>query len=227
MTIGIYVLKFKGTDKVYIGQSNFIEKRFTGHKRLLELGLGSTKLQEAYNIYGIPTMEILCECTLKELDDLETEAISIYNSRNNGFNSTDGGNTGSKLYGPDAGQSKYSREDIIKCFELLVNTTYMHKEIADITNVSINVINQISSGARHTWLAKEFPEMYEKLISLKYSKKSASRKGIVYPKIKSPTNEIFTISNLREFCRLHSIDPGHLGKVLKGIYKQHKGWTLA
>ena len=51
MTTGIYQLVFKGTDKVYIGQSIDIEHRYKGHISCLQLGKGVSKLQNAYNIY--------------------------------------------------------------------------------------------------------------------------------------------------------------------------------
>ena len=44
MTIGIYLLRFNGTHKVYVGQSINIEKRYTDHLYVLKRGLGTYKM---------------------------------------------------------------------------------------------------------------------------------------------------------------------------------------
>jgi len=88
MTIGIYKLNFKGTDKVYIGQSKNIESRFNSHISALRAGYSTKKLLEAYNSFGTPTIEILCECRIEELNDFENETIEIYNAVDNGFNAS-------------------------------------------------------------------------------------------------------------------------------------------
>jgi len=51
MTIGIYKLVFEGTDKVYIGQSICIEKRFNNH--LCELR------KERYILYLLEVRSLL------------------------------------------------------------------------------------------------------------------------------------------------------------------------
>ena len=72
MSKGIYLLRFKGTDKVYIGQSLNIEYRYRDH---LNPANRSQKLSEAFILYGNPTLEILCEATDDELDDLEERMV--------------------------------------------------------------------------------------------------------------------------------------------------------
>lgn len=43
-------------------------------------------------------------------------------------------------------------------------------------------------------------------------------------KIISPTNEIFFIKNLNDFCRLYGLDQGAMTKVAQGKRKHHKNW---
>ena len=67
MITGIYALKFIGTNKVYIGQSIDIQKRFLAHIYTLSNNRGSAKLQEAYNTFGKPYVDIILECSKEEL----------------------------------------------------------------------------------------------------------------------------------------------------------------
>ena len=52
-TSGIYIIKHKKSGKVYVGQSNYLARRFTDHKRYLNQGTHfSPRLQNAWNKYG-------------------------------------------------------------------------------------------------------------------------------------------------------------------------------
>lgn len=230
MTIGIYLLRFKGTDKVYVGQSLRIEERLTKHKYKLANNIASSKLQQAYSLYGAPYLEILLECTLEDnLDILENEAINIFNSVNNGFNSNSkagGGGTG--LQGIAHPNSKYSKEIIITVFKnLLIDIPF--KNIAKTTGVEISTIRDISKGKSHKWLASIYPEDYECLLSLIHNRvyNTAKHKNIEYPPILSPDNTVHTITNLSEFAREHNLNKSHLCGVLNKLRKTHKGWSLA
>lgn len=310
MTIGIYCLRFVGTDKVYIGQcSTDIEKiRYRQHLATFKNGKAAKKLLSAYLEFGIPTIEVLCECTIDELDRAEEEAIEIFDSVINGFNTltsaTDSPNTGvgalssnskytndqilevfyklvntpekstSTIYketgvsifvindisnlrshawlkeaypekylilentnrsknsgnynsykGADNSNSKYSSEQIIEAFNLLVSTCNTFKEIERITKVSTGMIAQIACLHSHGWLKEAFPEKYN-ILESSPSRKSAAGKGIVYPPIISPQGTVYTVENIREFSRTHALDNGHLGKVLNRKSMSHKGWKL-
>lgn len=49
----------------------------------------------------------------------------------------------------------------------------------------------------------------------------------VYPdKIVSPDGTIYTVDNIRDFCKTHKIDRGNFIRVLKGIAYHTKGWRL-
>lgn len=57
---------------------------------------------------------------------------------------------------------------------------------------------------------------------------TASAQGISYPPILSPDGVIYNVTCIAEFCRIHKLDTGSLGKVLRKAprYKSHKGWKL-
>lgn len=95
-TGSIYIIKNKINDKVYIGQTIMsVHERFMSHKKPSVLKQRSTyKLYNAMNKYGIDNfyVETLEEnVPLDELDELEIKYISQYDSYNNGYNSTPGG----------------------------------------------------------------------------------------------------------------------------------------
>ena len=107
MTIGIYRLVFPNTNKVYIGQSTDIEKRFRAHISTFTTNTATYKLQEAYRLYGKPSLEILIECSLAELNNAETEAVQIFNSYKGGFNSSPGGDL-TQRHGDNSPNAKYT-----------------------------------------------------------------------------------------------------------------------
>jgi len=88
MACGIYAIKNKINDKMYIGQSICIEKRFIRHKcNLKNKKHKNIHLQNSYNKYGIENFEyiIIEECEEKDLSKKEQKWINstkeIYNSQ--------------------------------------------------------------------------------------------------------------------------------------------------
>lgn len=232
MTCGIYLLRFIGTDKVYIGQSENIEARFTKHKSKLKACIHSSKLQEAYSLYGIPTLEILCECSKDMLDTTEFEGIDIFNSVTKGFNTLKSISGHSSLTGDAVYNAKYSNNKIIEVFKLLIADTMLSaNEISTITGVSIYVVQTISAGTNHKWLSEVFPIEYTELLDIKGNRNaythSAKARGIIYPNVISPLGVVHSIDNVRAFARKYSLQHSNLLTVLNGTYKQHKGWKLA
>lgn len=231
MTIGIYCLHFEGTDKVYIGKSKHIEERYRDHLYYFRLGKATEKLQKAYNDFGTPKLEVIFECQEKELYLAEIEAIEIYNSYLEGFNSTRGGELGGRgKQGPEHSSAKYTKEQILKCFNLLVHSSMLFKDIENNTGVTVPNINKIAAGTRHTWLKELFPIEYTIMINKKGNRNtnthSAIAKGIVYPVLLSPEGKKFNVTNTRAFARENNLDAGNLGKVLRKQVSQCKGWRL-
>lgn len=225
MTIGIYKLVFEGTDKVYIGQSICIEKRFNNHLCELRKGTSSKKLQEAYANFGTPKLEILSSCLLEELDTFEVETIDIYNSIENGFNLMLGGFSS---YGENSSGAKYSNNQYHKILELLVNTSLSNLDIANMTYTSESVVRHISDLSRHHWLSSVYPEEYAELVKLRSigTKRCAISRGIIYPPIISPEGVEYTVLNATSFAKEHGLLSGPLCSVLNGKTKTHKGWHL-
>lgn len=246
MTIGIYRLIFPNTAKCYIGQSVNIERRYVQHIRDMEKGVAAEKVQQAYHMYGKPTLDIILDdINISELDTLEKEAIEIFDCVSNGFNTyTDAFQAPSTLKGVDASNAKFNKEQILSVFNLLVYSDKSYPEISELTKVTVGAIASISVGKNHSWLSEEYPKEYSLLLNkigkrsnyrastdkgyynIVSEKLSAKAKGIVYPRIKSPSGEIYTIDNAYAFAKAHNLAGNHFQEVLNGHRKSHKGWRL-
>lgn len=224
MTCGIYLLNFNNTDKVYIGQSISIEDRFFKHKSAFIRKAASPKLQNAYNTYGMPNLEILVECSLSELNKTEKEAIEIFNSVINGFNTlAEAGNP--VLYGDSVGTSKYTNEQYKLVLDLLIQDSprLSKREIESVTGVSIYTIRHIAALESHAWLENAYPEQYKRLKEIKINLKYY--RGIEYPKLLSPDGEIHTVIHVTNFAKKHNLLQPKVTELLKGTRNVHKGWT--
>lgn len=233
MTCGIYRLVFTGTDKCYIGQSVNIEKRFRAHLISLKNSSSPTKLQQAFNKFGLPSLELILECKSSELDKAEIEAIQIFDSFINGFNSTTSqmpDNTGE-----NNGRHKWTNQEILYAAKLLLDPTIPLSTISNSTGISLCTIQRISAG-QYMWIQDIDAELYTKLIEAKKVRKrgkpgkTVEEKGIKIPPVISPVGEVFyNISNIRQFCLEHELDAGNFRKMLTGTYgfKSCKGWRLA
>lgn len=92
---GIYMIKNKVNNKIYIGQSFNIKERWAkGHIKPLEMNNHiNIHLQRSWNKYGKENFEfiIIEECIISELNKKEIFWIEFYDSFKNGYNRTLGG----------------------------------------------------------------------------------------------------------------------------------------
>lgn len=107
--IGIYMIRNKNNNKVYVGQTIDIDSRWMQHRSRLKSKTHENKhLQSAYDLYGKDAFEyiLLEECNEEELDEKEIFYIQYYDSYNNGYNQDLGGK-GCRGY-------KHTDEEILK-----------------------------------------------------------------------------------------------------------------
>ena len=99
---GIYMIKCKINNKVYIGQSKNIKKRFSYHRSALNRNNHDNDLlQNDWNKYGQDYFEfnIIVECEEHKLNELEREYINEYKSCDFSYNMTFGKDeNGAEIY---------------------------------------------------------------------------------------------------------------------------------
>lgn len=238
MTVGIYQLSWNEEDSlVYIGQSINIEYRYKQHSSALEGNIHSNyKLQEMYNKYvTLPNLSIIEECVASDLDILEISWTKEFDSINNGLNIISAGSGGGR--GLTHSGSKYTKFQILKVFSLLYKTVLTYEQVANKARLSKYLVHNIAGGNHHLWLKEFFPEQFQlmlsnKVVRSKLNVRSSEREGLIHPKLVSPEGEVFTVNNIRDFCKNHSVlstwctsTPSSIAKVLKGTKASHKGWT--
>ena len=111
--IGIYKITNKINNKSYIGISTDIENRWKQHKSEYNHKREANKLlYKAFNKYGIEnfTFEILEECEVIELSEKEKYYVNLFDTYNNGYNMTSGGED---FHGEGHPKHKLNKEDII------------------------------------------------------------------------------------------------------------------
>jgi len=225
MSIGIYKLVFDGTTKIYIGQSINIEARFKDHLNTLKSGRGICKLQDAYNLYGKPSLQIIEECKVNELNSKEINYIELYNSLIDGYNSIPGGNS---YCGENNSNSKYSNEDYFMVLWYLIQIpTYTHEEISSILNVSLWIIRQISRGESHEWLKELYPKEYNSMLAIHADgRRSNLNLGKNIPIIISPEGIEHEVPNVFQFAKRFGLNQPGLHKLISGDRHQYKGWRI-
>lgn len=136
--IGIYKFENKITHQCYIGQSTDIKRRYLDHKR--RSILGSSKFYKAIQQYGFDNFDftILEECSEQDLDKKERYWINYYNSFENGYNSTTGGN--------QYCSKKLTNLQILELQHLLIKSKKSFEELANQFNISIRTIYDINNG---------------------------------------------------------------------------------
>ena len=97
MSIGIYKIP-SPSNRVYIGQSINLERRFKHYKNLKEIK-GQKKVYHSIKKYGYinHTFEVLEECSENELNEREVYWINFYNCVEEGLNISGGGGSFGKL----------------------------------------------------------------------------------------------------------------------------------
>jgi len=204
MTIGIYALYWEEQDLIYIGQSQNIEKRFKEHLRKMQYSSHTNyKVQDAFNLYGKPVLEIIEISTINNLNYLEIYWTKEFNSIDKGLNIIEAGQVG---YGYKSNNSKYSELQIIKVLRYLSNPYLSYKDIKEKTKVSTSTINNIANGTAHLWLKDRYPLHYNRMVDRKSLRVGFSNRTSIYSKVVSPIGDVYLVTQIKDFALKYNLN---------------------
>ena len=155
MSIGIYKYTNKLNGQVYIGQSTDIENRYKQHlydsSQRPDRGTG---IDIAIHKYGIEnfTFEIIEECQTKELNEKERYWIQYYDSYNNGYNRTLGGDS---LKGEEHPRAILTKEQVIFIRDCYANHISRREVFKAISSSGIT-----ERGFLKIWNGETWPDVH-------------------------------------------------------------------
>lgn len=137
--IGIYKITNKINKKAYIGQSIDIERRWQEHIHEDR----QSYIHNAIKKYGINnfSFEIIEECSKEELDEKEIFWIKYYNTFENGYNLTLGGNSG----------FHYNIEEIFQDYQRTHNLQLTAKHFGCHYNTVRNILQIFGQNHNGIW----------------------------------------------------------------------------
>ena len=168
--VGIYMIRCKPNNKIYVGQSMNISKRWKQHRIDLNGGYHTNEeLQKDWNNYGEDNFEfkIVQKCKEEYLDELEIIHIEQFKAFEYGYNETIGGkgsfgfkhseSTKDKMKKPksEIARKHMSETKSIKIVQLdkdmrLIATFNSSKEASEILGFDQGHINECCNGKRKT-----------------------------------------------------------------------------
>lgn len=178
LTIGIYGIRNKINDKIYIGKSLQVEKRLIAHKSLLNRQVHfNKKLQNSYNKYGAESFEFLLleefdinsffseealsakeqEWINKNIDKLLNIEIDVINSVSKPFSEESKKKMAMAVrttIGENNGNSKLLTSDVEEIIKLIKEAKISLKEIAELYNIAECTISSINTGRLWSFLTK-------------------------------------------------------------------------
>lgn len=130
----------------YIGQAKNYKARFAEHKAMMYGAQPNKKLYQAFKEFGIDNFSFEVIDYGSNYNELEKKWIKYYDSYNNGYNQTLGGEEPPILYGEDNNACTHTDDEVKMVQNLLINTTLSTKEISKITNYDDTAIIRINKG---------------------------------------------------------------------------------
>lgn len=168
--IGIYKITNIENGKVYIGQSNNIQRRFSEHK--YKGAKSRIEVDAAIEKEGVEkfSFEVVEECPTEKLNEREIYWIKYYDSVNNGYNFSYGGDSQSK--GENNGRALLTEEDVVlirKAYNNHKRRKDVYKQFKD--KITFGTFSAIWDGSIWSHI---MPEVYTEENKLFFSKQATN-----------------------------------------------------
>ena len=196
---GIYIIRNLINNKVYIGQSNDIKRRWQEHIRSGQPDKYAKKsirdnnapIHRAMFKYGIDNFDfdILEKCSKDQLNEKEKYWINIFksNKKELGYNLTEGGQKNFALRGEKHSQAKLTQKEVNEIILLLQTTDLSFGEISKkYHNISNSSLCMINTGK--TW--------YNKNIKYPIRQTNYGSKGSKNPRSKFTEEQVIQIRTM-------------------------------
>lgn len=145
----IYKIENLINHKIYIGQTNNPQRRFSEH-RAKGYEINTHKiLYYAFDKYGIDNFSFEIIEKTNNPNKREKYWIKFYDSFENGYNMTEGGDLPPQYSGVEHPQCNHTIDEIVLVKTLLKESKLSTKEIANLTHYNISSINRINLGELH------------------------------------------------------------------------------
>lgn len=219
---GIYKITNLINGNIYIGQSIDIENRFKTHKsRAFNENEREYEkpLYQAFRKYGLEnfSFEIIEECEKEELNNKEIYYIKFYNSYNNGYNCSIGGQIIQDNQGEKHPNHKLTEEDVYQIREYY----NQHKEKDEVYQLYQDKIN--FTGFHKVWLNQTWKQVHQDVYTEEnknyYLFKRNSHSGSTNGRAKLTEEDVYQIRLRKkngETCQ--SVYKDYSDKVTKGSF---------
>ena len=158
--------------KCYIGQTTDSKRRFSEHKAK---SYGSEKnkvLYYAFDKYGLNNFSFeVIEEQIENYNEREKYWIRYYDSFENGYNQTEGGEEPPLNIGENSPFATHTQKEVDYVFDQILNTSKQLKEIAKETGYDYSTIKRIQAGT--LWRKENLQYPLRKETGRKYQKERA------------------------------------------------------
>ena len=225
---GIYVITNKVNNKVYIGQTENIELRFSQHLNMLRANRRTNKhMQNVYNKYGEENFvfdTIYIAEKHENLNHLERIFISLYktNEQEIGYNKTNGGEgyflndeIKNKISFNSRGKNSDLDFNIVRRIKMAIACGMDRSEVADLFKINKRRITDIVIGKNFYYVN---PELNDVIHHLKQEMIDRRNMSIV---------ELYD-NGLRicEICKLHNLSESVVEKAIYKYRHTNKNYKL-
>lgn len=133
--------------KCYIGQTSNAKRRFTQHKNYAKEQEDSKLLYYAFRKYGIKNFSFeVIQSQIENYNERQIYWINYYNSYENGYNQTFGGENPPLHVKEDNPFATHTQQEVNKVINMILNTNKTLKQIAEETGYDYSTISRIQLG---------------------------------------------------------------------------------